>query len=138
MKFTIKTKGHYDFLNLTDRVANAVKSSGVTSGLACVFVVGSTAALTTMEFEDGIIQDIKKVLEELAPEKADYKHHQRWGDRNGAAHIKSALIGTDLTIPVENNELVLGTWQQITLIDFDEKPRTREVVVAVIETASKE
>lgn len=132
MKFSIQTKGHYDFIDLTDQVSELVKKSGVKDGLALVFVSGSTAAITTMEFENGIKADIKEVLEKLAPEKADYKHHQRWGDHNGAAHIKSALIGSDLMVPIENGELLLGTWQQIVLIDFDEKARSREIVVKVI------
>lgn len=131
MKFTVRTKGHSDFVDITDRVSAVVEQSGVTEGIALVFVPGSTAALTTMEYEDGSIEDIKAVLEQLAPDHADYRHHRRWGDRNGAAHIKSALIGADLVIPIEQAKLVLGTWQQIVLIDFDERARQREVFVRV-------
>ena len=131
-KFKIKTKGHYDFLNITDKVAEIVEKSGAKEGIAGIFVIGTTAALTTMEYESGLIEDIKETLEKLAPENADYKHHQRWNDRNGAAHIKSALIGTDLMVPVENGKLVLGQWQSIVFIDFDEKPREREIAVSVI------
>jgi len=132
--FTVDTKGHADLVNVTDQVALAVGRSGVKEGAAVVFVQGSTAALTTMEYEEGLIADIREALEKLAPEDADYKHHQRWGDRNGAAHIKSALIGADLTIPIEHGKLALGTWQQIVLIDFDERPRKREVVVKILES----
>jgi len=132
--FTVDTKGHADLVNVTDQVALAVGRSGVKEGAAVVFVQGSTAALTTMEYEEGLIADIREALEKLAPEDADYKHHQRWGDRNGAAHIKSALIGADLTIPIEHGKLALGTWQQIVLIDFDERPRRREVVVKILES----
>ena len=134
MTFTVDTKGHTDLVNVTDQVALAVGRSGVKEGVAVVFVRGSTAALTTMEYEEGLIADIREALEKLAPEDADYKHHQRWGDRNGAAHIKSALIGADLTIPIEHGKLALGTWQQIVLIDFDERPRKREVVVKILES----
>lgn len=132
MKVTVHTKGHSDFVDITERVADVVDQSGITEGMAVVFVTGSTAALTTMEYEEGSIEDIKAVLESLAPEHADYEHHRRWGDRNGAAHIKSALIGADLVVPIEHGRLVLGTWQQIVLIDFDERPRQRDVIVKVM------
>ena len=131
MKFTIQTKGHYDFINITDQVVQVIKQSGITDGLAVIFVSGSTAAITTMEYESGIIEDLIQVFEKIAPEKADYKHHQRWGDHNGAAHIKSALVGSDLTVPIKAGKLQFGTWQQVVLIDFDEKPRQREIVIKV-------
>ena len=132
MKLTVPTKGHSDFVDITDRVAAAVEQSGITAGAAVVFVPGSTAALTTMEYEEGSVEDVKAVLEKLAPEDADYQHHRRWGDRNGAAHIKSALIGADLVIPIEHGKLALGTWQQIVLIDFDERARQRDVIVKLM------
>lgn len=132
MRFTVKTRGHYDFVDITDRVAAAVDRSGANEGAVVVFVFGSTAALTTMEYEEGLIADVREALEKVAPEDGGYHHHQRWGDRNGAAHIKSALIGTDLSIPIERGKLALGTWQQIVLIDFDERDRTREVIVKIL------
>jgi secondary thiamine-phosphate synthase enzyme len=132
MKLTLQTKGHDDFVDITDRVVAVVEQSGITEGIAVVFVPGSTAALTTMEYEEGSIEDAKAALERLAPEDADYQHHRRWGDRNGAAHIKSALIGADLVIPIEHGKLALGTWQQIVLIDFDERPRRREVILKLM------
>ena len=131
-RISIQTKGHYDFVDITGKVTEAVKKSDILDGAAMVFVSGSTAAITTMEYESGMLEDLKEVLEKIAPEAADYKHHQRWGDHNGAAHIKAAILGPDLTVPIENGELQLGTWQQIVLIDFDEKPREREVIVKVI------
>ena len=132
MKFTLRTKGHYDFIDITDKVSKIIEDSGVGTGIVLVFVRGSTAAVTTMEFEEGLIEDIKKTLEKIAPEKGDYKHHLKWGDKNGAAHIKSALIGPDLVIPIKDSKLNLGTWQQIVLIDFDEKEREREIFVRII------
>lgn len=132
MNFKIKTKGHYDFIDITDKIKRVVKESGVESGLALIFVRGSTAALTTMEFEQGLIEDIKNILEQLAPERGDYRHHLRWGDKNGAAHIKSALIGQSVAVPIEQGRLVLGAWQQITLIDFDEREREREIFVKIL------
>ncbi len=135
MKFTIKTKGGGDVIDISQKVTEVITEADISDGLAVVFVSGSTAAITTIEYEAGVISDLKKVLEKIAPAGADYKHHQRWGDKNGDAHIKSALIGTSLTVPIENSKLVLGTWQQIVLIDFDEKPRAREVVVKIINSA---
>lgn len=132
MKLKIQTKGHYDFIDITEQVAAEVEKSGIKEGAVLVFVPGSTAAITTMEYEDGLIEDLKNTFEKIAPEKADYAHHQRWGDKNGAAHIKSAIVGTDLTVPIENGKLDLGTWQQIVLIDFDERPRKREIIVRII------
>jgi len=134
MTFQVKTKGHYDFVDITGEVIGEVSYAEVKDGVAVVFVPGSTAAVTTIEYEPGVINDLIKVLEKIAPAAADYEHHQAWGDSNGAAHIKSALIGPDLTVPVEDGKLVLGAWQQIVLIDFDERPRTREIIVKIIKT----
>ena len=128
----IKTKGHYDFIDLTDKILELLKKTNIKSGLISIFVTGSTAALTIMEYEAGSLEDIKNVLEKWAPEKNDYEHHLKWGDSNGAAHIKSALIGPDITIPINKNKMALGTWQRITLIDFDEKERKREIIVKII------
>lgn len=130
--FRIATKGHYDFINITQKVKEIVEKSKIKDGVALIFVKGTTAALTIMEYEEGIMEDIKEVLEKMAPENADYKHHLKWGDRNGAAHIKSALIGPDLVVPIEEGKLQLGQWQEIVLIDFDEKEREREIVVKII------
>ena len=136
MRFTIKTKGEGDVIDISQKVAETVDGANIDSGLVVIFVPGSTAAITTIEYEAGVISDLKKILEKIAPAGADYEHHQRWGDRNGDAHIKSALIGTSLTVPIENSKLALGTWQQIVLIDFDEKPRNREVVIKIISAKS--
>ncbi len=131
MKFTISTKGRGDVIDITAKVAKEAQLSGVDDGLAVVFVPGSTAAITTIEYEPGVINDLKKVLEKIAPAGLNYEHHKRWGDNNGDAHIKSALIGPSLSVLIENSRLVLGSWQQIVLIDFDEKPREREIIVSV-------
>jgi secondary thiamine-phosphate synthase enzyme len=127
----VQTQGHTDVVDVTERVAAAVAEAGVADGAAVVFVPGSTAAITTIEFESGVIDDLRDVLEGIVPEGADYKHHLRWGDANGSAHVRSAIMGPSFTVPVEGGRLVLGTWQQIVLVDFDERPRTRDVVVKV-------
>ncbi|MBL8148370.1 MAG: YjbQ family protein [Blastocatellia bacterium] len=134
MRFKVNTKGHYDFIDITAEVASIVTKSHVKSGIVLLFIPGSTAALTTIEYESGVIEDLKDLFEKLAPEKANYKHHLRWGDRNGAAHIKSALVGPDLVLPIEDGSLMTGTWQQVVLIDFDERPRSREVIVKIVES----
>lgn len=133
MQFEVQTKGHYDFIDITREVKEIVKKSKIKDGLALVFVSGATAAITTLEYEKGVIEDLKKVFEKIAPEQADYQHHNKWGDHNGAAHVKSALLKTDLSVPIEDSQLVLGDWQQIVLIDFDERPRIRKIFVRVME-----
>ena len=133
MKISVKTKGHNDVVDITSQVAEAINKIGLLDGVVLLFVPGSTASLTTIEYEEGVIQDLREVLEKIAPENFDYQHHQKWGDGNGAAHLRSALIGASLSVPFENGKLELGTWQQIVLIDFDEKPREREVIVKVVE-----
>jgi len=132
MEFTVNTKGHNDIIDITGQVEELVSGFGKSEGVALVFVSGSTAAVTATEYEPGVIKDLQQVLEEIAPESADYEHHKRWGDRNGAAHIKSALLGPGFSVPVEAGQLLLGTWQQIVLIDFDERPRQRRVSVRVV------
>lgn len=135
MTFTVSTKGHYDFINITPQLEQAVRDSGVQDGICVVFVPGSTAALTTMEYEEGVMEDLRRLFEQWAPEDADYEHHKKWGDHNGAAHMKHALLGPDLSIPIADGRLQLGTWQQAVLIDFDEKPRERDVIVKMISSA---
>ena len=132
MKFIVKTKGHYDFIDITEEVKGLISHSKIKDGVVLIFVKGSTAAITLMENEEGVFKDFKEILEKIAPEKFDYKHHLKWGDHNGAAHIKSALIKPEVVVPLENGRLDLGTWQHIILIDFDEKPREREIIVKVI------
>lgn len=128
----ILTKGQGDAHDVTGVVANAITKSGVQSGIVTVFVVGSTAGLTTIEFESGALHDLNAVFEDLAPRGGDYRHHLRWGDDNGSSHVRAALLGPSLTIPFKNGELLLGQWQQIALFEFDTRPRRREVVLQII------
>jgi secondary thiamine-phosphate synthase enzyme len=128
----VSTKGQGDAHDVTEAVARAVTESGIRVGIATVFVVGSTAGVTTIEFEPGAVQDLNGVFEELAPRGADYRHHLRWGDDNGSSHVRAALLGPSLTIPFTNGELLLGTWQQIALLEFDTRPRRRKIVVQIL------
>jgi secondary thiamine-phosphate synthase enzyme len=128
----VSTKGQGDAHDLTSAVTRALAQSGVRNGIATVFVVGSTAALTTIEFEPGAVHDFNALFESLAPRDAEYRHHLRWGDDNGSSHVRAALLGPSMTIPFKDGELMLGTWQQIALFEFDTRPRDREIVVQIV------
>jgi secondary thiamine-phosphate synthase enzyme len=132
MRFFISTKGKTDFLDITDNLKEIVEDSKIKNGVLCVFVKGSTAAITTLENEEGLKEDFKDFLEKIIPENFDYRHHKKWGDRNGAAHLRASLLGSSLCIPIEYGKLLLGEWQQVFLIDFDERPRKREIIVKIL------
>jgi len=130
--FRVVTRGQGDAHDITRRVAGAVEASALTSGIATVFVVGSTAAVTTIEFESGAVHDFNALLDQLAPRDADYRHHLRWHDDNGSSHVRAALLGPSITVPFVDGALVLGTWQQIMLLELDTRGRERDIVVQVI------
>lgn len=132
MKFSIQTKGFNDMIDITDKVSEAVKESKVEDGICLIFCPGSTAGITTIEYEDGALKDLKETLEKIAPMDENYEHCKKWGDCNGYAHIRSALLKPSFCCPVENGELVLGTWQNLIFIDFDNKPRKRNIIIKVI------
>jgi secondary thiamine-phosphate synthase enzyme len=128
----IETHGDGDTLDITGVVAAMVSVSGLKSGVTTLFVIGSTAGLTTIEYEPGAVADFKAAFECIAPVDAEYRHHLRWHDDNGHSHVRAALLGPSLSVPFVAGRLTLGTWQQIILIDFDTRPRKREVVVQII------
>jgi len=123
----VKTTAGTDILDLTSQVAEKVRSTGVDTGLLTLFISGSTAALTTIEYESGAVQDLKAAIERLFPRDLDYAHDLCWGDGNGYAHVRAAFLKPSLTIPLEQGQLRLGTWQQIVLLDFDNRPRQRQI-----------
>ena len=125
------TTGKTDLVDITREVSLRVRESGIAEGSVLIFVPGSTAALTTIEYESGVIEDLKKAIARLAPENLPYRHDARWGDGNGYSHVRAALLGPSLTIPVIAGKLVLGTWQQVILCDFDNRPRKRQVIVQI-------
>jgi secondary thiamine-phosphate synthase enzyme len=127
----VRTEGRTDVIDLTTTVAERLKSSGVKDGIVTVFVPGSTAGVTTIEFESGVIEDLRKAVERLVPANMHYDHDARWGDGNGYSHVRASFLGPSLTVPFVSGKLLLGTWQQIILVDFDNRPRTREVVFQV-------
>ncbi len=127
-----RTRGDGDTVDLTDDLSAAIGESGLGNGVATLFIGGSTAGITTIEFEPGAVSDLQQVFEAIAPQDRDWRHHLRWGDHNGHSHVRSALLGPSLSVPFVNGALTLGTWQQVVLVDFDDRPRTREVVVQLI------
>jgi secondary thiamine-phosphate synthase enzyme len=130
-RLTFSTSSRTDVIDITGPVSEKVRECGTSEGQVLLFVPGSTAALTTIEFETGAIEDLREAVSRLAPEGIFYRHDARWGDGNGYAHVRAALLGPSLTIPVVGGAMVLGTWQQIILLDFDNRPRKRHVLVQV-------
>lgn len=130
--FKVKTTAKTDILDITDDVLSFVKKTGVKEGLVTVSVAGSTASVTTIEYESGVIDDLKKAIERIAPSDIHYAHDARWGDGNGYAHVRAAIMKPSVTVPVHEGEPILGTWQQIVLLDFDNRPRSRDVVLHII------
>jgi len=131
--FEIDTQGHNQVLNITERVSACIESGRVESGIVTVFVIGSTAGITTTEYEPGLVnRDLKAAFEGIAPENGVYLHEKTWHDDNGHSHIRASLLGPGLTLPFSDRELFLGTWQQVVLIDFDTRPRRRRLIAQVI------
>ncbi|MDK2826623.1 secondary thiamine-phosphate synthase enzyme [Methanolobus vulcani] len=129
--FGIDTKGNADIIDITPEVSDLVASSGLSNGIVLVYVPGSTSSITTIEYEPGLIHDLKAALERLAPEGIVYQHNEKWHDGNGHSHIRASFIGQSESFPLMNGELLLGTWQQIILVDMDNRPRSRKVFVQI-------
>jgi secondary thiamine-phosphate synthase enzyme len=128
----LRTIGEGDVKDITPEVSDIVRRSGISDGIVCVSVVGSTAAITTIEFEPGLAKDVGDAAERLFPREAEYQHHLRWGDGNGHSHVRSSFVGPSVTVPLRKGAPVLGTWQQIVLLEFDPGPRERTVAVQVV------
>jgi secondary thiamine-phosphate synthase enzyme len=128
----VSTRGDGQTLDITQAVESALRESGASNGVVTLFAVGSTVGLTTIEYESGAVADLGRVFEKIAPRDADYQHELRWHDDNGHSHVRAALLGPSLTVPFVSGRLTLGTWQQIILVDFDTRPRQREVVAQVM------
>ena len=131
-QISLSTQGDGQVIDITDQVTRHVRDSGLKNGIVTVFTPGSTSALTTIEYESGAVRDLQQLFDRIAPLSLDYRHNLRWGDGNGHAHVRHALLGPSLTIPFLDGRLTLGTWQQVVLIDFDNRPRTRSVVVQIM------
>ncbi len=129
---SLSTKGFGDIQDITPSIEGIVGKSGIKNGIVTIFCPGSTGSLTTIEYESGVLEDLKKAIERLAPSNIPYAHDQSWGDGNGFSHVRAALLGPSLTVPILQGELALGTWQQVVFIDFDNRSRRRKIVVQVM------
>lgn len=127
----LSTKGNGDIIDITGELSRAVEGSGIKCGTTTAFVKGSTAAITMIEYEPGLVHDINAALERIAPSDIYYKHHEKWHDDNGHSHVRASILGPSVVIPVVDAKLTLGTWQQIILVDFDTRARSREVVIQI-------
>ncbi len=131
-EFHLSTEGFCDIHNITEAVAGAVRGSGLKNGVVTVFTPSATSALTTVEYEDGMLQDFEALFERLASTEWEYKHNERWHDGNGFSHVRAALLGPSITIPFVERQLTLGTWQEIAFVDFDNRSRSRRIVVQMM------
>ena len=129
---SFRTTSKTDLIDITPKVADILHQTDLKDGLMVLFIPGSTAALTTIEFESGALNDLKAAIDRIAPEDLYYEHNERWGDGNGYSHVRAALLGPSLHIPIIHGKLALGTWQQIVLLDFDNKPRQRKIIVQIL------
>ncbi len=130
-RIALQTRGECDVVDITPQVAREVAASGAADGTVTVFVAGSTAGVTTIEYEDGAVADFARLWDRIVPRDLSYEHDRRWGDGNGYAHIRASLLGGSLVVPFAEGRLLLGTWQQIVLVDFDNRPRSRQVVLQI-------
>jgi secondary thiamine-phosphate synthase enzyme len=131
-KISLQTGGNGDIINITPQIECEVAGAGISSGTVTIFVNGSTAGLSTIEYEPGLVSDFKAMWERLVPQDIKYGHDRAWGDGNGHSHVRASLLGASLVIPFTDKKLLLGTWQQIILVDFDNRPRSRQIIVQVM------
>jgi secondary thiamine-phosphate synthase enzyme len=129
---TLQTKGNCDILDMTSQVARKVEESGVNSGTVTLFISGSTAGITTIEYEPRLLSDFESMWDRVIPQNIPYEHNKTWGDGNGHSHVRASMLGASLTIPFVNKRLTLGTWQQIVFLDFDNRPRSRKMVLQIM------
>jgi len=129
VQIEFQTDTHHKMVDITKRVEEALEQTGMADGAALIFVIGSTGALSTIEYEPGLQRDFPELMQRLIPQDLDYRHNQTWGDGNGHSHLRATLLGPSLTVPVVDGKLVLGTWQQIVFLEFDNRPRNRRLLV---------
>lgn len=131
-KISLTTQGNSEIIDITGRVRDILEEKGISNGILTVFIPGSTGAITTIEYESGALEDMQNLLETIAPQNKNYKHNLRWGDGNGHSHLRSALLGPSLVVPIVDGSLTLGTWQQIVFIDCDNRPRQRSIEIQIV------
>jgi len=132
LSLALATRGNADIHDITEQVASQIAHSGLKDGTVTIFCPSSTSGLTTIEYESGALRDLKRLFDEIIPSNREYAHNARWGDSNGHSHIRASLLGPSLTVPFTNGHLTLGTWQQIIYVDFDNRPRKRELILQVM------
>lgn len=132
LSIELQTEGDADILDITKRVAEAVNESGISDGVVTIFCPSATSGVTTLEYESGCVQDLRRLFDEIVNPSREYAHNARWGDGNGHSHVRAALLGPSLAVPFVDKRLTLGTWQQIVYLDFDNRPRNRSLVAQVI------
>jgi len=131
-EITLQSRGNCDVIDITAQVAGNVEKSGIRNGTATLFIVGSTAGITTMEYEPNLVSDFKAMWDKVIPQNIPYAHDKTWGDGNGHSHVRASTLGASLTVPFVNKKLALGTWQQIVFVDFDNRARSRKIVVQIL------
>ncbi len=131
-KISLQSKGHCDIIDITPQVEQQVAEAGINNGTVTLFVTGSTAGISTIEFESGLLSDFQSMWERTMPENIPYNHDRAWGDGNGHSHVRASLLGASLVIPFNDRRLTLGTWQQIVLVDFDNRSRSRQIILQVM------
>ncbi|MBU0600028.1 secondary thiamine-phosphate synthase enzyme YjbQ [bacterium] len=131
-RISVKTRAGTDLVNITSLVSKVISDGKIKDGIVVIFVSGSTASVSTIEYEPNLIKDVNQTLEMIANSHLEYEHHKTWGDDNGASHVRATLLGPSLTVPFTNKSLLLGSWQQIILMDFDTKSRNREIILQII------
>ncbi len=131
-KISLQTRGECDVIDITRQVEQQLADTEIDSGTVTVFIAGSTAGITTIEFESGVIADFQGMWDRLVPRNIPYQHDRRWGDGNGFSHVRSSLLGASMVVPFSNQRLTLGTWQQLILVDFDNRPRSRQIVLQIM------
>ena len=131
-QISLQSKGECDIIDITPQVEQQVTEAGIDNGTVTLFVAGSTAGVTTIEYEPGLVSDFQNMWERNVPRNIPYDHDRRWGDGNGYSHVRASLLGASLVVPFNNKRLTLGTWQQIVLVDFDNRPRSRQIVLQIM------
>ncbi|MCL0035215.1 secondary thiamine-phosphate synthase enzyme YjbQ [Thermodesulfovibrionales bacterium] len=131
-RISLQTKGECDIIDITSQVEQQVAETGINNGTATLFVTGSTAGVTTIEFESGLVSDFQSMWERSVPKNISYNHNRLWGDGNGHSHVRASLLGASLVIPFNDKRLTLGTWQQIVVVDFDNRPRPRQIILQIM------
>ena len=131
-KISLQSKGNCDIIDITPQVEQQIAEADINNGIVTLFVAGSTAGITTIEFESGLLSDFPNMWERIVPSNIPYNHDRRWGDGNGHAHVRASLLGASLVVPFNDKRLTLGTWQQIVLVDFDNRPRSRQLILQIM------